>query len=199
MAGKSDPDNAAERVYTKDRQEWRAWLEQNHATAPGVWLIYYKKETGKPYFDHGDAVEEALCFGWIDSVRNTNDDESYLQFFSPRKAKSPWSKLNKTRVEMLIAEGLMTPAGLEKIEIAKQNGAWASYDAVEELTVPNDLAAALSENETARVNFEAFSPSSKKSILWWIESAKRPETRAKRIEETVRLAAENIRANQSRQ
>ena len=93
----------------------------------------------------------------------------------------------------------MTPAGLEKIEIAKQNGAWSSYDAIEELTVLDDLAAALAENETARVNFEAFSPSSNKSILWWIESAKRPETRAKRIEETVRLAAENIRANQSRQ
>lgn len=192
-------DKKYEQFYAKDRHEWRAWLEANHATAPGIWLIYYKKESGKPRVDYADAVEEALCFGWVDSKPNMLDDERYMQLFSPRKAKSPWSKLNKSRVEKLIAQGLMMPAGLEKIEAAKQDGSWTAYDAIEELAVPPDLEEALAENEAARINFDAFPPSSKKNILWWIESAKRPETRAKRIEETVRLAAQNIKANHYRQ
>jgi uncharacterized protein YdeI (YjbR/CyaY-like superfamily) len=185
--------------YAKDRHEWRAWLEQNHASAPGIWLIYYKKESGKPRVAYDEAVEEALCFGWIDSRPNAIDDESYMQLFSPRKAKSPWSKLNKQRVEKLIAQGLMTPAGLAKIEAAQQDGAWNSWDSVEELTIPDDLRQALAADKTAEKHFMAFPPSSKKNILWWIESAKRPETRQKRIEETVRLAAQNIKANHYRQ
>ncbi len=144
-------------------------------------------------------MEEALCFGWVDSRPNKLDDERYMQLFSPRKPKSPWSKLNKQRVEKLIEQGLMTPAGLEKIEAAKQNGMWGIYDDIEALTVPQDLKEALAADETAKTNFEAFSDSSKKNILWWIESAKRPETRAKRIEETVELAAKNIKANHYRQ
>jgi uncharacterized protein YdeI (YjbR/CyaY-like superfamily) len=186
------------KFYAKDRQEWRAWLEQNHATASGVWLIYYKKETGKPQVAHDEAVEEALCFGWIDSVANKVDTDSRLQMFSPRNPKSPWSGLNKRRIEKLIEQGLMTAAGLAKIEAAKQDGSWYSYDAIETLTVPEDLALALSANADADKYFAAFSPSSKKMILWWIASAKRPETRQKRIEETVRLAAQNIKANQPR-
>ncbi len=185
--------------YASNRQEWRDWLAKNHATSPGVWLIYFKKESGKPRVEYADAVEEALCFGWVDSRPNKIDDQSYMQLFSPRKPKSPWSKLNKERVEKLIQQGLMTPAGLAKIELAKQNGSWNTYDGVETLAVPPDLQAALDANDTARANFEAFSPSSKKTILWWIESAKRPETRAKRVEETVTLAAQNIKANHYRQ
>jgi uncharacterized protein YdeI (YjbR/CyaY-like superfamily) len=188
-----------EQFYAKDRQEWREWLAKNHATAPGIWLIYYKKGSGKPRVAYADAVEEALCFGWIDSLANTLDAERSIQLFTPRKPKSPWSKLNKTRVEKLIAQGLMTPAGLEKIEAAKKNGLWSAFDAVEDLIIPPDLTEALAANDTARTYFEAFSNSSKKAILWWIESAKRPETRAKRIEETVRLAAQNLKANQYRQ
>jgi uncharacterized protein YdeI (YjbR/CyaY-like superfamily) len=185
--------------YPQNRAEWRAWLAEHHTTSTGVWVIYYKKESGKPRVEYADAVEEALCFGWIDSVPNAIDDLSYKQLFSPRNPKSPWSKLNKERVEALIAQGLMTPAGLAKIELAKQNGTWTSYDAIETLSVPPDLQAALAQNPTAQTNFEAFNPSSKKNILWWIESAKRPETRAKRIEETVRLAAQNLKANHPRQ
>jgi uncharacterized protein YdeI (YjbR/CyaY-like superfamily) len=185
--------------YAPDRQTWRAWLAEHHATEPGIWLIYYKKESGKPRVAYDEAVEEALCFGWVDSRPNEIDAERYMQLFTPRKPKSPWSKLNKARVEALIAQGLMTPAGLAKIEAARQDGSWTAYDAIEQLAVPADLAEALAANPEAEAHFEAFPPSSKKNILWWIESAKRPETRAKRIEETVRLAAQNLKANHYRQ
>jgi uncharacterized protein YdeI (YjbR/CyaY-like superfamily) len=174
-------------------------LEANHATSPGVWLISYKQGSGKPHVSYDDAVEEALCFGWIDSRVNKLDDEGHVQLYSPRKSKSPWSRTNKQRIEKLIDQGLMTEAGLAKIEAAKQDGSWSLYDSVEDLRVPADLEEALAANETAREHFEAFSNSSKKIILWWIESAKRPETRQKRIEETVSLAAQNIKANHPRQ
>lgn len=185
--------------YAPDRATWREWLAANHATSPGVWLIYYKQSSGKTRVAYADAVEEALCFGWVDSRPNAIDDERFMQLFTPRKGKSPWSKLNKARVERLTAAGLMAPAGLAVVEAARADGTWSSYDAIEELAVPDDLAAALLENPTAKDYFDAFPPSSKKNILWWIESAKKPETRAKRVEETVRLAAENIRANHFRQ
>jgi uncharacterized protein YdeI (YjbR/CyaY-like superfamily) len=113
-----------ERFYAKDRRDWREWLEKNHVASPGVWLIYYKKESGKPRVSYEDAVEEALCFGWIDSKSNTIDEERYMQLFTPRNPKSPWAPSNKKRVEKLIEEGLMMPAGLEKIEAAKKNGLW---------------------------------------------------------------------------
>ena len=188
-----------EQYYAKDRAEWRAWLAEHHATSAGIWLIYFKKESGKPRVAYEDAVEEALCFGWVDSRPNAIDDQSYMQLFSPRKAKSPWSKINKERVERLIAQGLMTEAGLKKIEAAKADGSWNRYDEVDDLVMPDDLVQALTANETANTYFQAFSPSSKKVILWWIASAKRPETRSKRIEETVQLAAQNIKANHYRQ
>lgn len=188
-----------EQYYAPDRQTWRTWLEANHATSAGIWLVYYKQGSGKPRVAYADAVEEALCFGWVDSRPNAIDDERFMQLFTPRKGKSPWSKLNKARIERLTAAGLMAPAGLAVVEAAKADGTWSSYDAIEELTVPDDLTAALLENPTAQAYFEAFPPSSKKNILWWIESAKKAETRAKRVEETVRLAAENIRANHYRQ
>jgi uncharacterized protein YdeI (YjbR/CyaY-like superfamily) len=185
--------------YAPDRRAWRAWLEQHHATAPGVWLIYYKKGSGKPRVAYADAVEEALCFGWIDSRPNAIDEERYMQLFSPRKPHSIWSRLNKQRAEKLIAEGLMTSAGMAKIEAARADGSWDTYEAVEALTMPSDLKKALAANPTARKNFAAFSNTSKKIILHWVASAKRPETRARRIEETVRLAAQNLKANQYRQ
>ncbi|MDX1991199.1 MAG: YdeI/OmpD-associated family protein [bacterium] len=199
MAEDTPSNDGYERYYARDRQEWRSWLEANHTTSPGVWLIYYKKNSGQPRVAYDEAVEEALCFGWIDSQPNAIDDERYMQLFSPRKPKSPWSKLNKQRVERLIEQGLMTEAGMKMVEASRADGTWNSYDAIEELTVPDDLAEALAENDDARKHFEAFSPSSRKNILWWIESAKRPETRQKRIDETVRLAAQNIKANHYRQ
>lgn len=178
--------------YPKDRAEWRTWLEENHAKVPGIWLIYYKKASGKPTVSYADAVEEALCVGWIDSRPNTIDDESYKQFFSPRKPKSPWSKLNKSRIERLIKQGLMRPAGLEVIKTSKEDGSWNAYDKIEDLTVPAELKTALLNNPAAHKNFESFGNSSKKQILWYIESAKRPETRQKRIEQIVASAAQNI-------
>lgn len=180
-----------ERYYAQNRQEWREWLEQNAATSPGVWLVNFKKKSGKPQFAHAEAVEEALCYGWIDSLRNTLDHERYIQMFTPRKPKSPWSKLNKQRIEKLIEQGLMTPRGLEVIEAAKKAGFWDSYDAIEDLAVPDDLKTALAANEAANQNFTAFSNSAKKQILWGIESAKRAETRQKRVEQIVQAAAQN--------
>jgi uncharacterized protein YdeI (YjbR/CyaY-like superfamily) len=190
VAAKTDKPEP-EQFYASNREEWRAWLEQNHATARGVWLIYYKQNSGKPRVAYDEAVEEALCFGWVDSKPNSLDEERYMQLFSPRKPKSPWSKLNKQRVERLIEEGLMAPAGLEKIEAAKQDGSWNAYDAIEDLQVPEDLQQALTANEDAGRNFEAFSNTTRKQILWYITSAKRPETRQKRIEEIVANAAIN--------
>lgn len=185
-------DDGLERVYASDRAEWRAWLAGHAATAKGVWLVYAKQGSGKPRVAYSDAVEEALCFGWIDSRPNALDADTYMQMFSPRKPRSPWSKLNKQRVERLIDEGRMAPAGLAVVEAAKRDGSWSAYDAIEELRIPPDLEQALAANETARVNFEAFGASSKKQILWWIESAKRPETRAKRIGQIVASAEHNV-------
>jgi len=192
-------DNQLPTTYAKDRGEWRKWLEKNHATSSGVWLIYYKKGSSKPSVAYDEAVEEALCFGWIDSRVNALDDERYMQVFSPRKPKSSWSKLNKQHVEQLIQNGLVTVAGLEKIEAAKRDGSWSALDAIEDLQLSVDLMKALDSNKTAYDNFMAFSTSSKKNIVRWIESAKRPETRLKRIEETVTLAAQNIKAYPYRQ
>jgi uncharacterized protein YdeI (YjbR/CyaY-like superfamily) len=188
-----------ERYQPADRAAWRRWLEANHASMPGVSLVYFKQSSGKRSLTYSDAVEEALCFGWIDSRANTLDDERSTLVFSPRNPKSAWSKINKDRVGKLIEEGSMSEAGLKAIEVAKANGAWTALDAIEQLQLPDDLREALAANETAKDNFEAFPPSSKKIILGWIASAKRPETRAKRIEEAVTLAAQNIKANHSRQ
>ncbi len=185
--------------YAKDRATWRSWLQKNHTTAKGVWLVYFKKGSGKPRVSYGDAVEEALCFGWVDSRPQAIDEKSYKQLFSPRKKKSEWSKLNKKRVEKLILDGRMHPAGLAKIEQAKQDGSWNYLDAVEDLVMPSDFEKALLKNKKAKQNFEAFSPSSKKIILGWIHRAKQPATRLNRISETVKLAAQNIKANHYRQ
>ncbi len=180
-----------ERFYARSRAEWRAWLEAHHATEAGVWLIYYKQHSNQPRVEYDEAVEEALCFGWIDSRPNALDDERYMQLFTPRKAKSPWSKSNKERVEKLIEQGLMAPAGLTVIEAAKRDGSWNAYDAIESLVVAEDFQAALEANPAALKHFEAFSNSTKKQILWYIESAKRPETRAKRIQQIVESAEQN--------
>ena len=161
-------------------------------------MISYKKETGKPRFDYDEAVEEALCFGWIDSKPNKLDEERSLLWFAPRKAGTGWSKLNKDRVERLIEQGMTMPAGLVKVETAKQDGSWNALDAIEALEIPLDLEQALTAYESAKQNFEAFPKSAKRGILEWIAAAKKPETRAKRIQETAQLANENIRANQWR-
>lgn len=193
---KAAPENS---THPTTRAEWRAWLVQNHTQDEGVWLISYKKATGKPNVTYDEAVEEAICFGWVDSKVNRLDEERTMQWFAPRRPSSGWSRSNKQRVEKMIAAGQMTAAGLAKIEAAKADGSWSVLDAVENLEIPQDLAAALASYDAAEANFEAFPRSVKRSILEWIATAKRPTTRAKRIEETARLAQDNIRANQWRQ
>jgi uncharacterized protein YdeI (YjbR/CyaY-like superfamily) len=183
-------------VQPKTRAAWRAWLAKHHERAEGVWLITYKKAAGKPRIEYDEAVEEALCFGWVDSKPGKVDEERTKLWFAPRKPKSGWSRPNKERIERLIASSLMQPAGLAKIEAAKKDGSWAALDAVEDLVVDADLAAALAIYPKAAQNFEAFPRSAKRGILEWIALAKRAETRAARIAETARLAQDNERANQ---
>jgi uncharacterized protein YdeI (YjbR/CyaY-like superfamily) len=187
------PENS---VFVESRAQWCAWLEQNHTRPDGVWLIFYKKTAKKLTLTYDEQVEEALCFGWVDSRPGKLDDERTMLYFAPRKAGSGWARPNKERVARLIAAGQMAPAGLAKIEAAKADGSWEKLDAVEDLTVPDDLAAELRKYPNATANFEAFPRSAKRGILEWIVQAKRPETRQKRIEETARLANENVRANQ---
>jgi uncharacterized protein YdeI (YjbR/CyaY-like superfamily) len=186
-------------IHLKTCAEWRKWLNQHYTQKEGVWLISFKKASGKPRLEYDEAVEEALCFGWVDSKPNKLDKERAMLWFAPRKAGTGWSRLNKSRVEKLIAAGLMTPAGLSKIEAAKQDGSWNALDSIESLEIPPDLNKALSANKMAQKYFNAFPRSVKRAILEWIASAKKPETRAKRIDETVTSAAKNNRASQWRQ
>jgi uncharacterized protein YdeI (YjbR/CyaY-like superfamily) len=184
-------DNQLETFHAPNRQAWREWLENNHQNYIGVWLIYYKVKSGKPSIKYNEAVKEALCFGWIDSKVKSLDGERYMQIFTPRKPKSVWSKLNKQYIAELIDQGWMTEAGLAKITAAKQDGSWTSLDAIEALIIPDDLQQALAANADANQYFAAFSNSAKKNILSWIANAKRPETRMKRIEQTINSAAQN--------
>lgn len=176
------------------RQEWRDWLAVNYASSPGIWLIFAKKGTGIPTVTYDEVVEECLCFGWIDSQIGKVDDRLYKQMITPRKVGSPWSRLNKTRVEKLEREGLLMPPGLRMIVLAKADGTWTVYDAAEDLVEPDDLRAALDANPTARGFWDGFSASSRKGILWYLATAKRPETRSKRIEQIVSMAARGLRA-----
>ncbi|MCC5628971.1 YdeI/OmpD-associated family protein [Nostoc sphaeroides CHAB 2801] len=191
ITGVSKLNNEFSTFCPQSREEWRKWLEENHRASLGVWLIYYKVKSGKPSVRYSEAVKEALCFGWIDSKVKSLDEERYMQIFTPRKPKSVWSKLNKQYIEELIEQSLMTTVGLEKIEAAKQDGSWKTLDAIEALIIPLDLKQALEANTIAKGYFEAFSNSSKKNILFWIDNAKRPETRLKRIEQTINSAAAN--------
>lgn len=185
--------------YAKDENAWRKWLEENHSKEVSVWLLIYKKQSDTPSIYYDEAVNQALCFGWIDSKANKKDEKSYYQFFAKRNPKSNWSKINKGKVEKLIAQGLMAVAGFAAIETAKQNGTWTALDEVDNSIIPGDLQKEFDKNQTAFKNFEAFPRSSKKGILEWILNAKKPETRQKRIAETVELAAKNIKANHYQQ
>ena len=182
-------------IEVTSRKQWRTWLANNHTQTDSIWLVTYKKHTGSRYLPYDIIVKEALCFGWIDSLPRKLDQERTMLLISPRRPKSPWSKLNKDRVTEMLEQNLMTPAGLEKIEQAKADGSWSFLDDVEALMIPDDLATALEANSQAKTYFEAFSPSSKKGILQWIKSAKQAMTREKRIRKTVELAAQNIKAN----
>ncbi len=185
-----------DQFYAQTRAEWRAWLLEHHGQNLGVWLVFNKKTSGLPYYSYNDQVEEALCLGWVDSKPGKFDQHRSMLYFAPRKAKSGWSKPNKIRIVWLLEQGLMMPAGLAKIEAAKKDGSWEKLDGVEALEIPDDLQKALAGFSSTTANFEAFLKSTKSGILQWIVQAKKPETRAGRIEETARLAEHNIRANQ---
>ena len=183
----------APQVHAETRAAWRAWLEANHATESGVWLVSWRKGHG-PRFPYEEAVEEALCFGWIDSQGANIDEGRSRQYYAPRKPRSGWAATNKARVERLIADGLMRPAGLAAIERAKANGSWSLLDDVEQGIVPDDLAAALAAHPPAAANFDAFPKSARRTLLEWTAQAKRPETRAQRIRAIAEQAAVNLRA-----
>lgn len=178
----------------ENRQAWRAWLMENHAKEKNVWIRIYKKQSQTPSVSFEEALEEALCFAWVDSSMKGTNEEYYYQYFGQRNPKSNWSKYNKAKVEKLIVSGLMAEAGLKIINFAKENGYWTALDDVENLINPSDLQMALDNNPLAKAYFEAFPRSVKRSILEWLLSAKLEETRKKRIAETVKLAEQNIRA-----
>lgn len=180
--------------HADGRPSWRAWLETHHDTERGVWLCSWKPATGRPACPYPDAVEEALCFGWIDSTVNRLDDERGLQLMTPRKPKSSWTRLNRQRVADMEAAGLMSDAGRAAVEVAKANGYWTIYESVEDLIEPEELAAALDAVPAAREHWDAFPPSARKQMLWPIVSAARAETRAKRIASIVEKAAVGERA-----
>ena len=184
----------APQVHADDRATWRAWLEANGETAGGAWLVTWRRSSGRVGLDYEAAIEEALCFGWVDSTGGRVDDERGKLYFAPRKPRSVWAATNKARVERLMAAGRMAPPGLAAIERAKANGSWEILDTVERLEVPADLAAALAAHPPAAVNFAAFPPSARKMLLGWVATARRPETRAARIAEIAEAAARNERA-----
>jgi uncharacterized protein YdeI (YjbR/CyaY-like superfamily) len=173
---------------------WRAWLTANHDTTRGVWVASWRKASGRDPVRYEDLVEEALCFGWIDSTANTLDEERGLQLMTPRKPKSGWTRLNRNRVAALEAQGRMTDAGRRAVEVARANGWWTLYDAVEDLVEPDELAEALDATPAARAAWDAFPPSARKQMLWWVVSAGKPTTRANRIAKIVSEAEQGRRA-----
>jgi uncharacterized protein YdeI (YjbR/CyaY-like superfamily) len=180
--------NLLKRFEPRNRKHWREWLARRHATSTGVWLVYRKNP--RRQITYAEAVEEALCFGWIDSVYRPIDETKYMQLFTPRKAKSTWSRINKGRIEKLAKAGLMHPAGEAAIAIARKNGSWVSIDHVEAMVIPEDLAAAIAANRNATENFPKLSPSTRRIYLHYINNAKRPETRARHLARVVALIAE---------
>lgn len=180
----------AERVEPSSREEWRRWLAENHAASTGIWLVYPKKASGLPGPSYEEAVEEALCFGWIDSRVRPLDERRRLQWFSPRRPGSIWSALNKARVARLLAAGQMAPSGVAKVEAAKADGSWEILDKVEALDMPQDLVAALAAVPGAEAGFAGLAASIRKPLLYWVLSAKRPATRAGRIAALAEAAAE---------
>jgi len=192
------PSKEIETVCPESRTDWRKWLEKNHQSKQSVWLVFYKKKSKKPTLTWSEAVDEALCFGWIDSVKKTIDTEKYKQYFSKRKAKSNWSKINNDKVEILIEQGLMKEEGYKSIEIAKENGSWIILDGVEELEIPEDLKEEFANYKGSMEYFNSLSKSAKKILLYWGISAKRNETREKRIIEIAENASKNQKPKQFR-
>lgn len=181
-----------------NQKGWRNWLELNHEKEDAIWVIFYKKKSPKHNMSWSDSVDEALCFGWIDSTKRSIDDEKFKQYFTKRKAKSNWSRVNKEKVDSLIAKGLMQSAGYKSIEVAKENGSWTILDGVEAMEIPVDLSTELARLEGAQEFFEGLSSSAKKILLYWVISAKRDETRQKRISEIAVNASQGLKPKQFR-
>jgi uncharacterized protein YdeI (YjbR/CyaY-like superfamily) len=182
-------------IHPPDRAAWRAWLAANHTRPTGIWVVMDRRGTNPTVVGYEASVEEALCFGWIDSKVVKLDAQRTLQWFSPRRPRGTWARTNKARVERLTAAGLMAPAGLAAIEEAKRLGTWTQLDDVEDLIVPDDLAAAFDAAPPARENWDGSSRSARRAVLVWIVQAQRPETRAKRVAEASRLAQLNEKAS----
>src|SRR6218665_2110561 len=180
------------------KEHWREWLNENHLDKQYVWMICYKQRANVPTISWSDAVDEALCFGWIDSTRKTIDEESFVQFLTKRKSGSVWSKINKEKVQRLGEQGLIMPAGHKSIEVAKANGSWSLLDDVEELAIPKDLEKGFKLKKGSKDFFLSLSRSSRKAILQWLVLAKRPETRQKRITEIAELAVQKLKPKQFR-
>ena len=182
----------SDKLHVTSRDDWRAWLRRNHDTKKELWLIYYKKHTGKPSIPYDDSVEEALCFGWIDSIIKKIDNEKFARKFTPRKAKSKWSEANKKRAKRMMKEGKMEEAGLAKIMEAKKGGEWFKTAPVrKELVIPLYVKEALAKNKKALDNFNNLAKSYKKQYIGWITSAKREETRIRRLAEAIQLLEKN--------
>jgi len=189
------PSINVQQKHFSNAKAWRDWLLKNHEKEDGIWMICFNKKSGKLGISWSEAVDQALCFGWIDSIKRSVDEHSSIQFFGKRKAKSTWSKINKEKIERLIANGLMEDAGFRAVEIAKKNGSWTILDEVEAFIIPLDLEAALKDLPGAYSFFDTLSKSSKKALLQWIALAKRPETRLRRIEEIASSAARKTKPN----
>ncbi|WP_298423748.1 YdeI/OmpD-associated family protein [uncultured Kordia sp.] len=187
-----------EELYFKNDVEWRAWLEKNHDTSTGIYLIFYKVSSKKESMRWEEAVKVALCFGWIDSTVKRLDEERRRQYFCPRKPKSVWSKVNKTYIVELIAENKMHESGSLKMIAAIKDGSWTALDDVENLVIPKNLQQAFDQNPKAFQNYQNFSPSYKKGYLYWLNQAKREITREKRITEIIRLCHKNVKSRDTR-
>jgi uncharacterized protein YdeI (YjbR/CyaY-like superfamily) len=182
-------------IHPRTIAEWRDWLTRHHDDTDGVWLARWKKASGKIPLDYAQIVEEALCFGWIDGVTNTLDEDRQAQLLTPRRRGSGWAPSNKERVEHLVADGRMTAAGMRVIEAARADGSWSMQDAAEALIEPPELAAALDANPAARRHWDAFPKSPRRALIWWVMSAKRQETLQRRVTTIVDEASEGRRAN----
>jgi uncharacterized protein YdeI (YjbR/CyaY-like superfamily) len=184
------PKSDSDQFHPQSRQEWRQWLQDNHAQKQGVWVVVKHKSSPVSGVNYNEAVEEAIAFGWIDSTAHKNDAHSSLNYMTRRHPQSTWSRINRERAQKMIEQGLMSEAGQKIINLAKQTGRWTAQDESQNLEIPPDLQKALEVNPVAQANFSAFPPSSRKMYLAWIAEAKRAETRQRRIAEMVRLALE---------
>jgi uncharacterized protein YdeI (YjbR/CyaY-like superfamily) len=184
------------KVRPRSRAAWRGWLEANHAASGGIWLVFAKKHTKLASLSYDEAVEEALCFGWIDSLVKSIDDRFHMQMFTPRKAKSAWSALNRKRAARLIEAGLMTAAGLAPITLAKKTGRWEAHKASEALKVPPELKRAIDANLAAKKNWPAYTESQRRMFLYMVNGAKRPETRAKRVARIIEIVSSGVKFSQ---